>query len=96
MGKIILTGYMGSGKTTVAKALGKQLHCKVLDLDQVIAQEEGLALSEIFQQRGEIYFRKVERQKLKALLESPENFVLSVGGEVVFLFRHGNALRRWW
>ena len=60
MKKIILVGYMGSGKTTVGKKLNQNLNIDFIDLDEFIEQKEGLKIAEIFKQKGEIYFRKQE------------------------------------
>lgn len=78
--KVILLGYMTSGKTAVGKLLAKKLFLPFIDLDKYISEKEGMTISDIFKQRGEIYFRKIEHQYLKELLDSQEKFVLSLGG----------------
>lgn len=78
--KIILIGYMGSGKTTIGKALSKQLNVKFLDLDDYIVEAEKLSVHEIFKNKGEVYFRKKETEYLKEVLDRQEDVVLSVGG----------------
>ncbi|NJB38007.1 MULTISPECIES: shikimate kinase [Flavobacteriaceae] len=78
--KIILLGYMGSGKSTVGKELAKQVGLSFLDLDEEIEKKENLKISEIFSHKGEIYFRKLETAVLSELLKSDENFILSLGG----------------
>lgn len=78
--KIILTGYMGSGKTAVGKALAAHMNVQFLDLDDEISQREKKSIPEIFQESGEIYFRKREAQVLKELLEQKRDFILSLGG----------------
>ncbi|WP_029033313.1 shikimate kinase [Salinimicrobium terrae] len=78
--KLILAGYMGSGKTVVGKALATQLSLKFLDLDKEICAKENRTIPEIFTESGEIYFRRREAEVLKNLLEQEENFVLSLGG----------------
>lgn len=78
--KIVLVGYMGSGKTTIGKMLSKHLNIKFLDLDTFIEFKEGLPISQIFKERGEVYFRKKEQQYLKELFSVENEFVLSVGG----------------
>lgn len=80
MKKIILLGYMGSGKSSVGALLAKMLNQKHLDLDQYIAKKEGLSILELFQTKGELYFRKLEHLCLKELMESNESFVMSMGG----------------
>ena len=78
--KIILLGYMGSGKTTIGKILAERRKLPFIDLDHYIEEKEQMPISEIFNQKGEIYFRKKESDYLKELLESDKNFVLSLGG----------------
>ncbi len=78
--KIVLVGYMGSGKTTIGKMVAKALKYKFLDLDEYIENSEKKSISEIFREKGEVYFRKKENQYLNEILAINENFVLSVGG----------------
>lgn len=79
--KIILIGYMGSGKTGVGRLLAEKLQLPFLDLDHEITRHEGREIPEIFSTSGEIYFRKKETEILKHLLEKRDgDFVLSVGG----------------
>ncbi len=78
--KITLLGYMGSGKSTVAEILGDKLGMDVIDLDDYISEREGLSIPEIFEAKGEIYFRKVENAYLLELLRSEDRFVLALGG----------------
>lgn len=80
MGKIILTGYMGSGKSTVAALLHQKTGLKWMDLDELIEKKAGLRVSEIFRAKGEIYFRKLEHNLFKELMQSGDNFILSLGG----------------
>jgi shikimate kinase len=78
--KIILLGYMGSGKSTVAKALQNTFKIDALDLDDYIIEKEGISISQIFATKGEIYFRKQENIYLQQLLESEKSFILALGG----------------
>lgn len=78
--KVTLLGYMGSGKSTVARILGEKLSLQVLDLDDYISKKEGLSIPEIFDAKGEIYFRRKENAYLLELLGSNESFVLALGG----------------
>jgi shikimate kinase len=78
--KISLIGYMGSGKSTIGRSLAKKLRLNFIDLDQKIEETENKKISEIFNEKGEIYFRKIENQILKELLLSNESFVLALGG----------------
>lgn len=77
--KITLVGYMAAGKTTVGKALASRLNLPFLDLDGLIEQNEGVSITTIIQQKGELYFRKLEQETLEIILNQP-NFVLSLGG----------------
>ena len=78
--KLVLLGYMGSGKSTVGKILAKNLNISFYDLDDFIEENEKQSISEIFNSKGEIYFRKIEKKYLINLLHSDENIILSVGG----------------
>ena len=78
--KLIITGYMGSGKTAVGKALAAETGLEFLDLDKEISNKEGRSISEIFAGSGEIYFRRKETEVLKDLLQQEKEFILSLGG----------------
>lgn len=78
--KVVLLGYMGSGKSTVGKVLSSRLGISFIDLDSYIEKKEEKSISKIFEDEGEIYFRKKEHEYLKVLLKSEEDFVLSLGG----------------
>ena len=64
MSYIFLVGFMGAGKTTLAKKLAKKLAYTWLDTDQEIEKKEGMKVSEIFEVRGEAYFRALEPRVL--------------------------------
>lgn len=78
--KIILLGYMGSGKTFVGSELANVLEVDFIDLDVYIQEKEQLKISDIFFKKGEIYFRKIERKYLEELLENDKKCVISLGG----------------
>lgn len=80
MDKIVLVGYMGSGKTEIGKLLAKKCELPFYDLDFLIENELGKTVSEIFSEKGEIYFRKIEHELLVKQLDKKESFVLSLGG----------------
>jgi len=80
MRKIILVGYMAVGKTTIADLLSKKTGIKAIDLDKLIESKVGLTISEIFEQKGEIYFRKIEHTIFKESVESNEDLIISTGG----------------
>lgn len=66
---LILTGFMGSGKTTVGKKVSSWLKIPFFDMDSIIEEEEGMKIKEIFESRGEPYFREKETSLLTSLLE---------------------------
>lgn len=71
---------MGSGKSSVGKVLSEAISHTFLDLDLEIEQNESSSITELFQKKGEIYFRKKEREVLEMILRERKNFVLSLGG----------------
>jgi shikimate kinase len=78
--KILLIGYMGCGKSVVGKKLATSLGISFKDLDTEIEKSCEQSISQIFAEKGEIYFRKMELKILEALLNYPENFVMATGG----------------
>lgn len=78
--KIVLMGYMGSGKSTIAKELAKRINSTAIDLDDYITNNEKMSVSDLFSQKGEIYFRKKETMYLQKLLLNKEDLVIAVGG----------------
>lgn len=77
---ISLVGYMGSGKTHISKILSEKLNFKFIDLDKEIFQRSKLTIPEIFEKKGELYFRKLERETLEEILATEKDIVLSLGG----------------
>jgi len=80
---IVLIGFMGSGKTTIGKLLGEKMNIVFKDLDKLIQTQEGRTIKEIFELKGEAYFRKIEKTILKKELVDNKDFVLSCGGGIV-------------
>jgi shikimate kinase len=78
--KIYLVGFMGAGKTTTARALGRVLGWRVEDLDERIEMRERRTIAGIFAQHGEPYFRQLERQALTELLPERHIIVATGGG----------------
>ncbi|WP_081727808.1 shikimate kinase [Halalkalibacter wakoensis] len=76
-----ITGFMGSGKTTIGQALAKELEYNVVDTDQWIEEKMGLKISEIFQEKGEAYFRELETSALKEIEGS--HMIITTGGGIV-------------
>ena len=82
MNNIYLIGFMGAGKTAVARTLEELTNRERFDTDDMIVERENKAISEIFQTEGEEYFRKVEGDVIASLTEM-ENAVVSCGGGVI-------------
>ena len=81
--KIILVGFMGSGKSTIAERLSEKLNVKHFSTDVVISVREGLSINEIFEKHGEQYFRDAEEQILNMLCSMAGKGIISTGGGVV-------------
>lgn len=77
---IVLTGFMGAGKTSIGKALSRKLKLPFLDTDRLIVEKEGMSINQIFRQKGEERFRILETQTLQELCRREDSFVLSTGG----------------
>lgn len=71
---------MGCGKSTIAQNLSKITQIPFLDLDICIEKRANLSIKEIFEQHGEIYFRKLEHEMFLELLQSSENAIIGLGG----------------
>jgi len=78
--RILLTGFMGAGKTTVARALARLLEDSFVSLDQLIAEREGRAPSQLILEEGEAYFRDAETRALRLALEAHPARVIDTGG----------------
>ena len=78
--KIVLLGYMASGKSAVGAILADKLAIQFIDLDSFIEEKEQLSISEIFKIKGEIYFRKKEGEYLLELLNLKNDCIISLGG----------------
>lgn len=80
MQKIILIGYMAVGKTTIGHLLSKKMKIEAIDLDRLIENETGLSIPKVFEQKGEVYFRKIEHKIFKERVEGDKNLIISTGG----------------
>lgn len=94
MKKVILCGYMASGKTTTARLLAKTSGLPYIDLDEVIEQNTGKTISQLFEGGGEIKFRKLEHDTLTTTVNGAEGFVLSLGGGTPVYANNHLALQR--
>lgn len=80
LGNIILTGFMGSGKSTVGRMLAKELNSYFLDTDLLIENFENKTIKEIFEKEGEDAFREMEKRCFEWIKNSVKNTIISVGG----------------
>jgi shikimate kinase len=78
---IVLIGLMGSGKSSSGLALAKMLKRPIYSMDQMIEEQEGKTIGEIFEAKGESYFRQLERDLVKVLSTKKES-VIDCGGGV--------------
>lgn len=82
MKNIYLVGFMGTGKTTVGKILADRLKKEFLEMDEVIENENGKKITEIFKVYGEPHFRKLEKELLHKI-SGKNNLIVSCGGGLV-------------
>lgn len=75
---IFLCGFMGCGKTTIGKILAKKMGCSFYDTDELIVENQGMTIPEIFAQKGEPYFREVEADIVKSMCG--KKAVIACGG----------------
>jgi len=80
---VVLTGYMGSGKTTVGREIAKRRGMTFLDTDELIVDRTGKSIPEIFSEVGESGFRDIETDVLRELRQSAYNTVIATGGGIV-------------
>ncbi len=80
--KIVLTGFMGTGKTSVGRELSKELGYRFVDTDVLIEEREGMPISLIFKKKGEDYFRQLEQAIVKEVSET-DRVVVATGGGVI-------------
>ncbi len=79
---IVLTGFMASGKTTVAKILGGLCGFEVIDTDKYIEDGEGMTVNAIFDKYGELYFRTLERAAIEKVSKLDNKIIATGGGAV--------------
>ena len=76
---IVITGFMGTGKSVVAKELARKLKMEFIDMDRIIEERQGTSIADIFTRYGEKYFRAQENKLVKELSQK-ENIVIATGG----------------
>jgi len=77
---VILVGFMGAGKSTVGRLLARRLGRCFVETDAMITAREGRSIPEIFTDRGEFYFRRLEAEVLEALAEKRGHVIATGGG----------------
>ena len=82
--KIYLIGFMGAGKTTVGRELGRRIGAPFFDLDDLVESAEKMSIKDIFAQHGEPYFRKRERDILRSTHYLEEAVIATGGGTFTF------------
>lgn len=90
---IILTGCMGAGKTTIGRSIAQKFNMGFVDSDDYIVAREGMTVSEIFEKKGEEYFRELETSFLKGLGDHCRNCVISTGGGLPLRQENRDILR---
>jgi len=90
---IVLVGYRGSGKSTVGLILAQRLAWRFTDTDQIIVEQTGRTILDIYEKDGEAAFRRMERKVLESLRKS-KNRVISVGGGAVIEPENRTLIKR--
>jgi shikimate kinase len=80
MMKIFLIGFMGAGKTHWGRELSRKLNLPFFDLDEQVVSREDKSISDIFSEKGEEYFRLLEKETLHIITESHDSFIMACGG----------------
>lgn len=91
--KIILCGFMASGKTTVGKALAEEIEIEYVDTDEFLIETYGMDIPTIFAKHGEDYFRDLEHDIAKKVSKMPDG-VISTGGGMLTFDRNGEVLKK--
>ncbi|MBI5887349.1 MAG: AAA family ATPase [Deltaproteobacteria bacterium] len=97
MKNIVLTGFMGTGKSSVGRRLAKELGLRFVDMDAVIEKDAGVKIKNIFASRGEAHFRRLEKVTVGKLVSGAfgDGLVVAAGGGVVVDDENRAALRKW-
>jgi shikimate kinase len=92
MKKVVLIGYMGSGKSVVSKKIAHQVGISAVELDELIEIYCKISIDEIFATKGELFFRKQEHQIFVDLLNDERNMIISTGGGTPCYFNNHEFL----
>ncbi len=91
---VILTGFMGSGKSSVGKIVAERLGCRFVDMDTEIIAAAGCSINDIFAHDGEQSFRNMESSQLEKILSAGEGSVVATGGGAVIAAANRSLMRR--
>ena len=91
--KVVLIGYMGSGKSVIAKKIALNLQVMCLELDDLIEKKLKMTTETIFSTKGELYFRKLEHELFLQKMQSDETFILSTGGGTPCYYNNHELLK---
>ena len=91
--KIALTGFMGVGKSSVARHLASLLRCRRLDLDHVLEDDERRSIAEIIDTDGEAAYRDIETRNLERAVERDDVRILSLGGGTFTIEKNREILK---
>jgi shikimate kinase len=80
---VALIGFMAVGKSAVGRNLAKKLRCRFVDLDRLIEINAGMKIGEIFAQKGEAFFRQLEKKTLAEILQKEEQVIATGGGVIM-------------
>ncbi len=89
---IVLTGFMGTGKSTIGRILATRMGLSLRDIDLLVEERQGCSINEIFAAEGEGYFREIESQVLKSVMRE-RNIVVSTGGGAVIAQENRRIMR---
>ena len=92
--RIVLTGFMGAGKSTVGPLLAQRIGWRFFDVDRTITREQAASVAELFRNRGEEAFRALERDAIASLLQH-KYAVISLGGGALENAQTRERLRSW-
>ena len=90
--KVVLIGYMGSGKSVIAKKIAEVTKFPSVELDEIIEKICGMTIDKIFETKGELFFRKREHELFSELLLSNDNLIISTGGGTPCYFNNHELL----